>query len=65
MTFVDTLLKRLETEQGELAREALSRPQGRDDFEYGRMCGLYAGLDRARTILVEMIRDQDDKDDTL
>ena len=48
------LLQRLETEQAMLAREALGKPAGRDAFEYGRMVGLNAGLERAKQVLVAM-----------
>jgi hypothetical protein len=55
LSFVDLLDRRLRDEQEQHARQALERPQGRDDFEYGRVCGLYAGLVRAQQILLEII----------
>lgn len=65
MSFIDTLLKRLEETQADLAKQALMSPQGRDAFEYGRMAGIYAGVDTARTIVMAMLDDQDAKDKDL
>jgi len=48
------LLQRLETEQASLAREALGKPSGRDAYEYGRVVGMYAGLERAKQLLFEV-----------
>ena len=65
MSFVDGLLRRLEEEQSEHAKRALAQPQGRDSFEYGRMAGLYAGLERAREILLDIQEAHDRADDGL
>lgn len=65
MSFVEALLKALEEAQAKHAHQALAQPQGRDDFEYGRMCGLYAGLAHARSILVEMISEDEDRNNEL
>ena len=65
MSFVDSLLRRLEEEQSEHAKRALAQPQGRDSFEYGRMAGLYAGLERAREILLDIQEAHDRADDGL
>ncbi len=56
------LLRRLEEEQAQFAKEALQQPQGHDAFDYGRTVGLYAGLERAKDILIEIIQDQDRRD---
>ena len=63
--FVESLLQRLDTEMRDHAVSALSAPSNRDDFEYGRVCGLYAGLSRTRDILMEMLRDADAENDRL
>ena len=52
---LETLLQRLETEQAAMAVEALERPSGKAEFDYGRAVGLYAGLQRAKEILEETI----------
>ena len=65
MKFVETLLKRLEQAQVEQAHSALTQPQGRDAFEYGRMVGMYAGIAHARSVLVDMISEAEDLDDKL
>ena len=59
------VLRRLEEEQTQFAKEALQQPQGRDAFDYGRSVGLYAGLERAKDILVGILADQDRRDHDL
>lgn len=59
---IEYLLQRLETAQAELAREALQQPQARDEFEYGRVVGLNAGLELAKSILIETVAERDRKD---
>lgn len=44
-----------------LAQEALAQPQHRDTFEYGRVVGMYAGLERAMTVLVELVRETEER----
>lgn len=63
--FVETLLKRLDDQLLEHSQQALMTPGERDAFAFGRACGIYAGLDRARGILKEMISEADDFDDRL
>lgn len=48
---VETILAALIEEQGLLARQALARPSDRDAFEYGRVVGMHAGLQRAIAII--------------
>lgn len=64
MSFVANLLKRLEEERDEHARTALVASSG-DAFDYGKVCGIYAGLERSRQILVEQISEAEDHDDRL
>ena len=54
-------LQRLETEQAQLAKEALERPAGRDVFDYGRAVGLYAGLELAKQTIIEMVAEHERK----
>jgi hypothetical protein len=65
VSLVDALLRRLEEEQSEHAKRALAQPQGRDSFEYGRMAGIYAGLERVKEILLDLQEAQDRVDDGL
>ncbi len=55
------LLRRLEEERNQLAAGALSQPAGRDSFEYGRVCGMYAGLKLAADLLLETQRDAEER----
>jgi hypothetical protein len=59
---IDLFLRRLEEEQAQLAKEALQSPQTRDLFEYGRVVGLYAGLEQAKNLLVDLVAEKDRKD---
>jgi hypothetical protein len=53
----DLLLRALKAKQVELAQTALGNPRGTDSYEYGRVVGLYAGLqvalDEIENILAE------------
>lgn len=62
MIRIEVLLRRLEDEQTLLAREALQQPQGRDAFDYGRSVGLYAGLEHAKSILIDMVAEKERRD---
>lgn len=59
---IDMILRRLDEEQHKLAHEALQHPQGRDNFEYGRVAGLYAGIEHAKGVIIDMIAEREKKD---
>ena len=59
---IETLLQRLEQSQTDLARDALQQPQGRDLYEYGKVIGMYAGLELAKTTLIDMVAEKERKD---
>ena len=44
-----------------LAKEALAQPQSRDAFEYGRVVGMYAGLERAVNVLFDLIKEDEER----
>lgn len=58
---LETILQRLDLEQAKLAHEALQHPQP-GDFNYGRAVGLYAGLDVAKRVLMDMVADKERSD---
>jgi len=58
----EMLLRRLDEEQARLAHESLRQPQGRDAYEYGRVVGLYGGLQRAKDVLIDFVAEKDRKD---
>ncbi len=62
---VDILIKRLEDEQAKLAREALSRPQGKDGYDYGRVVGLYAGLEQAKNLINALLEEQETRNSNI
>jgi len=59
---IETLLQRLEQAQADLARDALKQPQSRDEFEYGRVVGLYAGLELAKNVLIDTVAEKERRD---
>ena len=59
---IETLLQRLEQSQADLAREALAQPQSRDLFEYGRVVGMYSGLELSKTALIDMVAEKERKE---
>lgn len=59
---IEVLLQRLEQSQADLARDALAQPQQRDMFEYGRVVGMYAGLELAKTVLIDMVAEKERRD---
>ena len=44
MDSLDQGISALKGRQIELATQALNKPQGRDAFEFGRVCGINQGL---------------------
>jgi hypothetical protein len=38
------------------------QPQSRDLFEYGRVVGMFSGLELAKTILIDMVAEKERKD---
>ncbi len=47
------------------AEQGAAKPQYRDAFEYGRVHGYYAGLQKALDLFLAHVRDQDAKDAAL
>lgn len=58
---IDMILRRLDEEKHMLAHEALQHPQSRDTFEYGRVVGMYAGIDHAKNVIIDMIAEREKK----
>ena len=57
---VERAIMKLQQEQQDLATSALRSPSSRDEFEYGRMVGMYAGLERAIAVLMSTLIAEDD-----
>lgn len=57
---VPRIIMQLQKEQAELAAAALRRPNSRDAFEYGRVSGQYAGLERAIEIIMSTMKEEED-----
>ncbi|MEI7892015.1 MAG: hypothetical protein WCI05_02925 [Myxococcales bacterium] len=58
---IEMLLQRLEAEQVMLARETLEQPSGREAYDFGRAVGLYAGIERAKIVLLDLVREHERK----
>ena len=59
---LEALIQRLEQEQSKLAHEALAKPAGREPFDYGRVVGMYAGLEQAKQSILAMVDERERKD---
>lgn len=57
---IERAIMLIEREQQDLAAAALRSPNSRDAFEYGRVSGVYAGLERAKEILLSTIVTEED-----
>lgn len=59
---IEVLFQRLEQLQADLARDALMQPQSRDEFEYGRVVGLYSGIELAKKVLIDTVAEKERKE---
>lgn len=57
---VPKIILALQKEQAELAAAALRRPNARDAFEYGRVSGHYAGIERAIELILSSMKEEED-----
>ena len=58
---LETLLQRLEQEQASLAHQSLQQPIP-GDFHYGKAVGMYAGLEVAKRVLIDLVAEKDRRD---
>jgi hypothetical protein len=58
---LEQLLQRLEAEQVTLAQQSLEQPIP-GDFNYGKAVGMYAGLEMAKRVLIDMVAEKDRRD---
>lgn len=57
---IDKILSLLTQAQADVATTAMRTPSSHDVFEYGRMVGMYAGLERAVEIILSTTKEDDD-----
>lgn len=62
MELLADIIARIERERAKFAQAALVRPTGHESFDYGRACGVYAGLTMAAEIINAVIEERDDAD---
>lgn len=58
MAAIESILQRLKDATPAAAVEGLARPQSRDAFEFGRLCGIQQGLALAQQIIEEALKDE-------
>lgn len=58
---IAAVLHRLETERRNAATEAMERPGGRGEFDYGRAVGFYAGLAHAKDVIEAMYSEEEER----
>lgn len=58
MAAIETVLRRLINAIPAAAVEGLARPQSRDAFELGRLCGIQQGLALAQQFIEEALKDE-------
>ena len=56
---IDKVLTAITNAQQELAVAALRKPNSHDMFEYGRMVGMYAGLEHALEVIMSTIKEEE------
>lgn len=64
----DRIFAKIDAEKARIAHEAMAQKfgEGKDiSYETGRQQGVYAGLDRARQLIEQILRDQDKRDSEL
>ena len=62
MDLLSDIIAKIEALRGQYAHSALSQPGGHESFDYGRACGIYAGLTLAVETINTVIEDRDDED---
>jgi hypothetical protein len=65
---LDKIFAKIEAEKNRIAHEAVAHKfgEGKDiSYETGRQQGAYAGLDRAKQLIEQILRDQDKRDSDL
>jgi hypothetical protein len=59
---IEKIIGAVKSEQARMAQSALQAPSARDGFEYGRVCGMYAGLQRSLDIIDETLKDRNERE---
>ena len=61
---IETLLAAIDQKMDEVAKDALRAPS-KEMFDYGRSVGVYAGLEQAKTLIVDLVKDAGARDHDL
>ena len=55
---LSTILTALEVEKTKVAKQAIEQPGNGDVFAHGRAVGVYQGLERAKALIENLLRDE-------
>lgn len=58
MSALDDVIVSIEKARSEHAHNALAATGGKESFDYGLACGVYAGLQRALDIISEVLEER-------
>lgn len=62
MSFEEVLIQRLKEVQAATAIESVTKPRGRDAFDYGHACGLYEGIELALGTIEAILDEIDERE---
>lgn len=58
MATVDQVIAKLRNEQIALGREGLLNPSGRDDFEFGKLCGTFQAYEMMLASIEDLLAEE-------
>jgi hypothetical protein len=58
---LESAIRELTKAEKDFADQALSRPAGKSEFDFGHSCGMYQGLKLSRSILEHALEERDPK----
>lgn len=59
---VETVIQRIEDEMAQVSRDAMEKPADKTEWAYAKAIGFYAGLDRAKDLILSLYRDAEERD---
>lgn len=62
MSLLDDVISAIERERAAHAHAALAMPGGHESFDYGKACGIYAGMQAALDIIEKVLEERASED---
>lgn len=59
---IEKIISKLNEEKSLVAHQTMMKPGDGTSFEYGRRVGIYAGIDRALSLIEEILADQEGRE---